>query len=114
MTAPRVAFTAFLVAVVSWALGNRLGLIGFLLGAGASCLNLVGWWLLIRLMGSEPTEKAAKLGAGCSVFLFFLKLPLLIAAWYLAQKLGPETTAPFLMGLGLVYSWMLVWAQRPR
>jgi len=98
----------------AWLVNGVAGLAGMALGLGGTFINLIGWWLLIRLLGADVKEKNAKLSAGCSVFLFFLKLPLILACWFLAKKVGHPAEGPFLIGLGLVYCGMLIAVQTRR
>jgi len=82
---------------------------------GASALNLFIWWKAIGLMGSAA-EAGGKptLGAIFTVLALLIKLPLYVACWMLAKRLGAPAPTCFLWGIGLVYLALFGWVLAKR
>jgi hypothetical protein len=88
---------------------GTLGFVVGLVGAGANNILL---WLAIKLAAMAAKEEATpKFGAGLTVFGFFLKLPLIMALFYLTKPLGEPAVNGFLNAMGLVFCLLILWAQ---
>jgi hypothetical protein len=109
-----------LAIILSGALGGSLGAAGIALGMAATAASLGGWWPAIRMLGSVATVEGAgqsKIGGKYVVLIFLVKLPIFVGLGFLALKLGGAAPPCFLIGLGLVYFWLIGWSlnqeQRP-
>lgn len=90
---------------------DAVGVFGLSLGFVAAAVNMVGWVLAARWLGGLM-KAGAKPGGGTSLLLlmFFVKLPLLFIAGFLAQSIGTTCLGCFLGGLGLVYFGFVGWS----
>lgn len=88
------------------------GTIGFAVGLVGAGANKILLWLAIKLAAMAAKEEATpKFGAGLTVFGFFVKLPLIMALFYLTKPLGESAVNGFLNAMGLVYCLLILWAQ---
>jgi hypothetical protein len=80
------------------------------LGLAGVSFNNWALWRIIGLIGGKAESKRPRWGAWMTVLAFFVKLPIVIAAGFLALSLGSASMTCFLVGLGLVYCALLGWA----
>jgi len=113
----RLLFTigaTFVLAIgLAAMVGGPLAAVGILLGVVATAVSLAGWWPAIRLLGEVATVEGAnhgKIGRTYVVLVFLVKLPIFVGLGFLALKLGGAAPPCFLIGLGLVYFWLIGWS----
>ncbi|MBX7131274.1 MAG: hypothetical protein K1X67_01215 [Fimbriimonadaceae bacterium] len=105
--------------VAAYGLAGEPGLIGMVCGLVATTFNLWALWLMIRLAGKfvkpdpgdEPSPARINRGAIIVVTAFFIKLPVFAAFAWVAQRAGEAALTAFAIGILLVYSAMVGWAQ---
>lgn len=92
--------------------------LGAFFGITGTTFNLLGIWLMIRLIASaamanekSDDEKESMTGAAIAVFIFLIKLPVMVGLMMLVQRIGGFADDAFLAGLGLVYCWLIGWAE---
>jgi len=85
---------------------------GMVLGVLGTSFSLVVLWLSIGLAGRmASTEQTPRAGTFLLLLAFFVKLPLFGGLILLSQRIGGDAPTCFLLGLALVYSAMVGWAQ---
>lgn len=113
---------AFLIGAVlaiggAFFLGQKQG-IGMALGIAGASFNLWAMWLMTGALGSlmkEPLDeefqiKKIRIASVLIVLAFFSKLPIFLALSMFTRHLGGPALNAFLLGLGLVYLAMIIWA----
>ncbi len=99
------------VCLISYVVGNQLGLVGFALGWFATTFCLVVLWLIIGLLGQQVTSTGKPPPAATWIIVaFFIKLPIFVLSAKIVQSMGGVAPTFFLVGLGLVYFWLIGWA----
>lgn len=87
------------------------GVAGMTVGLGATTIGSYFLWQVIRLAGKAVTEGATAQSTTILVVLgFFLKIPLLLAAFWAANRIGGAAPACFIAGVVLVYFALVTWA----
>lgn len=103
---------AGLALVLSYAFGGGKGLLGMASGLVGTTVNLAALWMVIRLLGGViGDDPPPRLGATLTVFVFMLKLPILIGLGFAMNQVGKPAPQAFLLGLALVYSALVGWTQ---
>lgn len=108
------ALAGMLCAVLAGVMAGPKGAAFFALGAAGSAANLLGWHVAIRKWGAAMAEPEsppkAGFGALFAVFVFLVKLPVLVGLGLYAGRAGGVALPCFLWGLGLVYFALAGWA----
>ena len=87
-----------------FAVGGWRGAAGFALGLFATGFGIAVWWMVVSLIASLARQDAKpQRGTTLVILAFLIKLPLFIAAVFLAFKLGGAARACFGVGLCQVY-----------
>lgn len=106
-----VAVAIFLL-LFAYVLQGSLAVQGLGLGLGATTFGIVMLWLAVKQTGRLAEREAKPYRGGVVVGLgFLIKLPLFVGCGMLAQGLGGPAPTWFLIGLGVVYSALVGWAQ---
>lgn len=104
---------------IAYAVAGQPGFIGMSCGLVATTFNLWALWLMIRLAGKfvtpdpgqDPNQGKVNRGTVIVVTAFFIKLPVFAAFAWVAQRAGEGALTAFAIGILLVYSAMVGWAQ---
>ncbi|MBX3097149.1 MAG: hypothetical protein KF812_09825 [Fimbriimonadaceae bacterium] len=106
---PRLVGAVLLGGLVGCAaVGSGKGAIGFLAGSVSSLVSLVGLAGVIQIMTEDDMTMPAK-AIRVSLFIGQFGLFAALALW--VHGVGTPTPECFLMGVGLVYIGLVVWAQ---
>lgn len=98
--------------IASFMMGRQAAVEGFSLGVLVIGANMVILKMTIGLLDGAPQAKPEpKWGAFVTVLLFLMKLPVFVYASFLVHEMPYPASAWFLIGLGLVYSATIGWAQ---
>jgi hypothetical protein len=103
------------IILATAAIGGLWAGAGMTLGLAGTAFNCWALWRVVSLLGAVGNDQPPpRLGAVLTVFVFLLKLPLLIALGLFAQTLPYPAMPCFLGGIGLVYFALVGWAQVKR
>ncbi|MBS1713990.1 MAG: hypothetical protein JST30_06600 [Armatimonadetes bacterium] len=105
--------TALCTALIvgAFAIGGPKGGTGALLGVAGTAVSVWGTWTGIRWVGRIMADGSPGWhGAAAPVAALVIKLPVILAAMWTANRIGPPAPAWFLAGLALVYSALVWWA----
>lgn len=106
-----MAVSAFLL-LFAFLVQGSLATQGLALGLGATTFGIVLLWLAVKQTGRLAEQNAKPYRGGVVIGLgFLIKLPLFVGCGMLAQALGGPAPTWFLIGLGVVYSALVGWAQ---
>ena len=90
--------------VVGMCLGTFAGSFGAVVLAGAC-------WFVGRIMAAKATPTT---GTAILVLAAFVKFPMMVAAWWLASRLGPDARDGCSIGLVMSYGILVGWAMSRR
>lgn len=104
---------------IAYAVAGEPGFVGMSCGLVATTFNLWALWLMIRLAGKfvtpdpghHPNRGKVNRGTVIVVTAFFIKLPVFAVFAWVAQRAGERALTAFAIGILLVYSAMVGWAQ---
>lgn len=104
---------------VAYGVAGEPGFVGMSCGLVATTFNLWALWLMIRLAGKfvtpdpgqDPNQGKVNRGTVIVVTAFFIKLPVFAVFAWVAQRAGEGALTAFAIGILLVYSAMVGWAQ---
>jgi hypothetical protein len=83
---------------------------GFLFGWFATLFCMVVLWLVIGILARSALNEQPPPGAAWIIAAFFIKLPVFVMSAKMVNAMGGQAPTFFLLGLGLVYSWLIGWA----
>lgn len=110
-SAPFFAAVAIAATVAAFALGGWQGGVGMAVGIVGTSFNLWALWRVCALLGAVAEDQPQpKFGSVVTVFVFLLKLPVLIGLGLAMQRVGGPAMTCFLIGLGMVYFALVGWA----
>lgn len=102
---------AALATVLAASLRGAPGAAGMALGTLSSAFGLLALWRVVRLLGDSCGDrKTPPKEALIAVAALLLKFPVLFGGFAMAKAIGAAAPTCFILGLGLVYSALIVWA----
>lgn len=100
------------LGVCSLIVGSFLGLGHFFLGLVSTAFFLFVTWKAIQFFGTVVGQGGKAGPSLISLFIVLgIKLPFIIGLSFYIQSLELRQQGCFLMGLALVYSWLIGWVQ---
>jgi hypothetical protein len=106
-----IRITAIFLAIASAVIGSWLGFCLYLLGIAATAMFLYATWLVIKLFSANVLQGTKPVPTMISFFVALsFKLPIfnLLGLWI--RNLDFRFQACFLLGLTMVYSWLVGWS----
>lgn len=104
------AVIGLLAMVCAFVVKGGLGLAGMAIGLVGTTLNMLAMrWATValgRTIRDDAMPKSFSFGASLA---FLIKLPALVLLGLWAISLGPDAGGCFLIGLALVYSFLVGW-----
>ncbi len=84
-------------------------ILGFFVGITTAAFNLIAWRLIIRVFVGAPGANNTP-QKSLAFLLVLVKLPIFLAAGELMRRTSPSALSSFLVGVGVVYLLLVVWA----